>query len=142
MQWCQHSMKALASAMFFACFASTVLAESPVRQSSVRTVVPEELRNHFKDTSELGPSAASALPICADQPVVRMKPFIVPAYRELRALPAIFQQQERLFKEKKFWLKNGGVLSLHAGKVFTAALELNFRVHGNGADLFRFSISW
>ena len=135
-------MKALPSVLFCACVASTALAESPAPRSAVRTVIPEELKNQYQPTAEPGTSAAPALPISADEPVVRMNPFIVPAYRELRALPAIFQQQERLFKEKKFWLKNGGVLSLHAGKVFTAALELNFRVHGNGADLFRFSISW
>jgi hypothetical protein len=135
-------MKALPAVLFYVCIATTVLAESPVLVSSVRTVVPEELRNQFKDPAEPGPGPAADLPIAADQPVVRMSPFIVPAYRELRALPVIFQQQERSFKEQKFWWKNGGVLSLHAGKVFTAELQLNFRVHGNGADLFRISISW
>jgi hypothetical protein len=135
-------MKTLPSVLLYVCIATTAFAESLVPESSVRTVVPEELRNLFKYPSEPGPSSASDLPIAADQPVVRMKPFIVPAYRELRTLPVIFQQQERLFKEMKFWLKNGGVLSLHAGKVFTADLQLNFRVHGNGADLFRISISW
>ena len=135
-------MKVLPSILFCACVATTAFAESPAPRSAVRTVIPEELKNQYQDTSAPGPSSESDLPIVADQPVVRMNPFIVPAYRELRALPAVFQQQERSFKERKFWLKNGGVLSLHAGKAFTAELQLNFRVHGNGADLFRIRISW
>jgi hypothetical protein len=34
------------------------------------------------------------------------------------------------------------VVDLGVGKVFKAELELNFRLHGSGADLFRISISW
>jgi hypothetical protein len=135
-------MRTLPSILFFACLASTAPAESPVPRSAVRAAVPEEFKDQFKPTSEPDTSLASSLPISADQPIVRMNPFIVPAYRELRELPAIFQQQEQSFKARKMWLLNGGVVVLRAGKVFKVELDLNCRVHGNGADLFRISISW
>jgi hypothetical protein len=135
-------MKALASVLFCACLASTAIGEPAVPRSELRAVVPDELKELFKGPAEPGPSSASDLPIAADQPVVSMKPFIVTAHSGIRDLPVIFQQQEQTFMRRRLWLQNGRVVDLGVGKVFKAELELNFRLHGSGADLFRISISW
>ena len=138
----QDSMKALPSLFFLACFASAALADSPVIPLPTRTVLLGGPNNQFKVTLEPDTGSAPAAPKPADEPIVRMKPFLVTADAEYRALAAIFQQQERAIKEKKFSWRNGGVLFERKGKVFTSTLRIQFIPNRHGADLIRFSLSW
>jgi hypothetical protein len=134
-------MKALPSILIFAGLACTAFADAPAIPLSTRNLLSEGLQNQFKFTLEPILSSASGLPMSTDEPVVRMEPFIVTAYIENRALTAIFQQQERAFKEKRLSLKDGGVF-LRKGKVFTSELRLKFGPIRHGIELFRVSISW
>jgi hypothetical protein len=135
-------MKALSSIVFFACFVTAAFADPPVISMPPRTVLSGDLKYPFQGTLEPGTQAASALPTATDEPIVRMKPFKVTGEAEYRALRAIFQQQERALKEKKFSWRNGGVLFERKGRVFTSALRIQFIPNGRGADLIRFSLSW
>ena len=135
-------MKALPSILIFAGLACTAFADAPAIPLSTRNLLSEGLQNQFKFTLETDTSSASALPVSTDEPVVSMEPFIVAAHTENRALTAMFQQQDRAFKEKKFSLKNGGVFFERKGKVFTSELKLKIGPYKHGIELFRMSISW
>jgi hypothetical protein len=135
-------MKALPPIVFFACVASSVFADEPVVPTSSRTARLDVLKSQFKFAVDPVASAPDVRPVSGGEPVVDMEPFIVTAYVTNRALPAILQQQEQTFREKKFSLQKGGVFFARKGKVFTSELRLKFGPISHGLELFRMSISW
>lgn len=128
--------------MFFACVASSALADAPAVPTSSRTARLDELKSQFKFAADPAASAPAVQPVSGGEPVVDLEPFIVTAYVTNRAFPAILQQQEQAFRENKFSLQKGGVFFARKGKTFTSELRLKFGPLSHGLELFRMSISW
>jgi hypothetical protein len=135
-------MKALPPIVFFACLASSALADAPAIPASSRTARLDELKSQFKFAADPVANAPAVQPVSSGEPVVDMEPFIVTAYVPNQALPSILLQQEQAFRDSKFSLQKGGVFFAKKGKVFTSELRLKFGPISHGLELFRMSISW
>ena len=135
-------MNALPALVFAGCLASTAHANLPSEQLAPRRERVQDLQRRFTYAPAPNPDSASALPKTADEPDVRMEPFMVIAKPEVRALHAALQDQEQTFRARTPSLQNGAVIFLGQGRVFAAEVRLKLGPIPHGLELFRVSLSW